>query len=549
VITTPIGSHEPAFPLDELEQQVGDLAQFYLIHTGDLTRKLVDSLSPKAAVFNGAAKVFAPDWQEVDDWPKLFYCHESFKTRDTEALASQIWKFASEKDLQRYSQLKAEPAQGIVWGFLGSRALVRSTEFPHATIREELTAPGVPLEWLFSKDQQISGKYNKDEGLFIPDLAEHTLESLATTYGFGNLVLVLIKKTERKKGIAAIYPGIEVEFSLDEISGNDRDLVTDFMEPGQVVAMRLYRDPQGRTRLKMNDIDDDEIAVGSVPVVPNGNPWLLPDRDVPIEEEQTPPEQKTIQIPALTEPLNIVQEDSNLSNPTPHPGVYKGASKGKHGPLTGDDLAAWQGYAKGLRNDIASLTTQIASTEAELLAVFAEKESLKRILQERQRSTTAARRKTATRDPNRSTTRSRRDRWSTNEDWFNEEIRRVWISRYKPQERSDQFPLDFSKYSFGPLFFDSVKDDSLTEDELRKAVRVIVDIVTGRESESRQNRVHALRESESPSAPQRTRDDGSKGWRANIEDRTPQARRLHYWKLPTGEIQLAKIAKHDDDEA
>jgi len=80
-------------------------------------------------------------------------------------------------------------------------------------------------------------------------------------------------------------------------------------------------------------------------------------------------------------------------------------------------------------------------------------------------------------------------------------------------------------------------------------VRVIVDVVTGREADSRQSRVHSLRETDSPSSPQRTRSDGSKAWRANIEDNTPQARRLHYWKSSNGQIELSKIAPHDDFDA
>ena len=99
------------------------------------------------------------------------------------------------------------------------------------------------------------------------------------------------------------------------------------------------------------------------------------------------------------------------------------------------------------------------------------------------------------------------------------------------------------------MFFESVFNPDLTEDELRKAVRVIVDITTGRESDSHQNRVHQLRESDSSSAPQRTRPDGSKAWRANIEDNTPQARRLHYWKDTAGRIELSKVGKHDDFSA
>jgi len=543
VVSTPASSPGPAFDTQEIDRQVGDIAFLYILPTGDLSRKFVDKLGPKAAVFNGAAKVFSPDWQELEEWPKVHYCQEAFKDKDTESLISQIWKHADQKDLQKLAQRNTVDCEGQVTGFIGSRAFVRTNNGMLATIRQELLAPGVPLEWLFTVGQLVRGKLNKEERLFIPALNERTLQSIADQYGHNNLVLVLIKQTERKKGLASIYPGIDVEFTLNEISGNELDLVTDFLEPGQVVAMRIYKDPQGRTRLKMNDIDDDEEAVEAVSVVEGGQPWLLPDRDIPIEEEQGVPQHQEPLNPEVEEPQ--VEEIAKLP-PTPHPGNYAGGTSSGLQPLTGNDLASWKGYAKGLTNKIESLKEEIKSLVAELVAVTAEKNEAKRKLKELQRSSTSSKRKTAARDPNKSTTRSRRNRWASNEDWFNEELRRVWISRYTPQERNLSYPLKFTTFSYGEPFFESLEDSSLTEDELRKSVRVIVDIVTGRESDSRQNRVHPLRETESPSSPTRRRADGSTAWRANIEDKTSQARRLHFWKLPDGRIELAKIVKHDD---
>lgn len=549
VVSTPAGSSVPSFDIEELERQSGDLASFFILPTGELTWQFAEILGSKASVFNGAAKVFAGDWATNDEWPKLFYCLDKFQDGDTQNLIDHIWKFASEKDLEKYLDVKAKPEKATLLMFLGSRAFVKLSSGYPATVRQELTAPGIPLEWLFSKGAEIDGKYNESERLFLPTLTTQTLSSLVDFYGYNNLVLVLIKSTERKKGTATIYPGIDIQFDLDEISGNDRDLVTDFLEPGQVVAMRLYRDSQGRTRLKMNDIDDDEVPVEAMPVIPGGPSWLLPERDIEIESDVQDSKPETLIIDIPQAPATELSEVSTSPIPVPKPGTYTAVSTDASPMLTGGSERKWKDFAQGLLKQIETLKAQFKVASDARTDAIASRDALKRHIQETNRASATARRKSAAQNPNRSNTRSRRDRWSTNEDWFNEELRRVWISRYKPEERNSSYPLDLSKFSYGPMFFESIFDPHFTEDELRKAVRAIVDIVTGREADARQNRVHPLRESESPSAPQRTRPDGSKAWRANIEDKTPQARRLHYWKETTGLIELAKVAKHDDFSA
>jgi len=547
LITTPISSADPAFNLDDLESEVGNLAQFYLVPTGDLTRKFVNDLEPKAAVFNGAAKVFTADWQTLEEWPKLFYCHPKYQARDTQSLIDEIWKLASDKDIQSYANYKSVPMTATLEKIFGTRAFVKTSTGLRGTIREEITCPGIPLEWILPIDTRMEGKYNEAEKLFMPNIETIGLESLVAAYGFGNLIPVLIKETERKKGLATLFPGIDIPFTLDEISGNDRDLVTDFLGPGQVVAMRLYRDPQGRTRLKMNDIDDDEGSVESVSVIPGGPCWLIVDRDIPIPEENVAVPVEVLELPELEAPEET--EVPTTTSPVPKPGSYTSQTSASSPVIAGRKHHEWVAYATGLKKRLDSALDEVESLRAEVVTLFNDKASLKNRIDEIGRSNASARRKIASKDPNKSSTRSRRDRWASNEDWFNEELRRVWISRYKPAEREQNYQLDLSKFSHGPMFFETVFNPDLTEDELRKAVRVIVDVVTGREADSRQSRVHSLRETDSPSSPQRTRSDGSKAWRANIEDNTPQARRLHYWKSSNGQIELSKIAPHDDFDA
>jgi len=544
VITSPMSHPDPVFDVDYIQKETGDLADLYLIQTGDLTRKFASDLSQKAAVFNGAAKIFAPDWHSTEEWPRLYYCSEAYRVRDSETLIDQLWKFASEQDIQRYANLKAIAAEAKVSKILGTRAFVQLADGGLATVRQEVTCPGIPLDWLLPVGSLIHGKYNDAERLFLPLIEKQDLKNIATHYGYGNLALVLIKEVDRKKGIATIFPGLDVPFSLEEISGNERDLVTDFLEPGQVVAMRLYLDAQGRTRLKMNDIDDEEIPVDAAPAISGGPPWLEVDRDIPIEESSAP---APVEVPdvELVAPVEEL-EPIGSSAPTPQPGSYKVQPDKSEATVSGRKHYEWVAFTTGLTRRLDALQAELGALRAENIAAFNERNALKRKIEEMNRNNTSARRKTASKDPNKSTTRTRRDRWPTNEDWFNEELRRVWISRYKPEERTARYPLDFSKFTYGSMFFDSIFESDLTEDELRKSVRTIVDIVTGRETDSRQNRVHPLRETESPSAPQRVRSDGSKAWRANIEDNTPQARRLHFWKNSSGSYELSKVARHDD---
>jgi hypothetical protein len=42
--------------------------------------------------------------------------------------------------------------------------------------------------------------------------------------------------------------------------------------------------------------------------------------------------------------------------------------------------------------------------------------------------------------------------------------------------------------------------------------------------------------------------DGARCQRAYIEQKTPQARRLHYWALRGGGIELSRVVTHDDVE-
>jgi hypothetical protein len=77
-------------------------------------------------------------------------------------------------------------------------------------------------------------------------------------------------------------------------------------------------------------------------------------------------------------------------------------------------------------------------------------------------------------------------------------------------------------------------------------VEVSAHVASGRAHEIPSLELHQLRASVGGGAPQRTRQDGAKAWRCSLQAGTPAARRLHFWLLPDGRVELAKVAYHDD---
>jgi hypothetical protein len=137
----------------------------------------------------------------------------------------------------------------------------------------------------------------------------------------------------------------------------------------------------------------------------------------------------------------------------------------------------------------------------------------------------------------------RRSRYGTVEEWIREEIRAFWIGNYTPDDRA-KFPLDRQPWRVLPSFI--LTFQALTDDGKDKAIKTATHIVTGRNAIEHITEDHPLREGDETSKPEVVREDGAASRRAYIESHTPQSRRLHYWKLRDGSIELSRVGLHDD---
>jgi hypothetical protein len=120
---------------------------------------------------------------------------------------------------------------------------------------------------------------------------------------------------------------------------------------------------------------------------------------------------------------------------------------------------------------------------------------------------------------------------------------RVWYARQFDEDDRVRQPLQ--RMRVGPKFLASVRDmDGLETDKVVEVCGLVAadlaHTVAGRE-------VHPLRDG---GAGQRLRPrDGAMAWRCALQIKSPSARRLHWWRVPSQQgatIEFASIVLHDD---
>jgi hypothetical protein len=127
------------------------------------------------------------------------------------------------------------------------------------------------------------------------------------------------------------------------------------------------------------------------------------------------------------------------------------------------------------------------------------------------------------------------------EQGFRVEVLLAWAKRFPGAEQAAR-PLP--GYQVGPGFLESLA--ALQGVSTGKVVDVVVEVLTGVADVLESRRPRPYRVDDRPNGPQRTRKDRATAWRVNLQSHTAAARRLHYWRLPDGTIELWDVRDHDD---
>lgn len=554
VITSALDGSGELVDSEELESEHVSLCDFYFIEDATLTRELANLLPKDAGVFGGAVRIYRTDFHEDLSLrrSKLFNLKDAVQgIAKAPKIVEEIWSAANAAGLLAKVEERAKVATAVVKQFIGdARILVQLEAGGLATIQQELVVPDVPLGWVFQIGQQLVGTYDRELGVFIPKLSASSTQDLVNHFGLNSVTLGLVKSADRQKAVIAITPNLEFEVSKNEITGNPLDVISSYLDVGDVVPVRIYRHPEGKIRLRMDDIDDDEPVLPALAILPAGEPWLLEGRDVPWAEPEP-----------ITEPIEIIEVVEEVPEnlppgtsaiPLPGPGLMPGIAPANSTAGTSKEISELRFNLKQLALENDRLKTENARVIQERLQAELERSSLVARTKEQAselaelRAQASERRKDKrAQQASRSTTFTRRDRFASDQDWFNEELRRAWIGRYTPQERESSYQLDIQRFSFSEEFFESIMGGKLDEDEVRKLVRVVLDLVTGRNAVEHKHVFHAMQEG--LGGGQRVRSDGALCWRMHLENGQPQAKRLHYWQLRNGLVELGWVANHDED--
>ncbi|TFC49268.1 hypothetical protein E3T26_00010 [Cryobacterium sp. TMT1-21] len=202
-------------------------------------------------------------------------------------------------------------------------------------------------------------------------------------------------------------------------------------------------------------------------------------------------------------------------------------------------------------SDLAKLREQARSAQLQLRDALVELATLRHTVaelrddQRAQRRMLRESRRTAPTPVAASEYETRRAQWEDPAGWVRHEILLAWVDRV-PESDREEWPLPHS-YVLGERFPDSLA--GLDDGQLAKAFKASVDVLTGRVKTLTGRHLHALRQGAGPADPHLLRWDGARCMRVSIEQNTPAARRMHFWQLPDGGIELGRIVTHDDMEA
>jgi hypothetical protein len=571
VVTTPNGARFPRFDMDQLADQLEGVANLALVTNAEASRAMSSHLRENEDVFSGAARVYPAGY--TPDNPLKPTDHRVVHPNQnpavpTRRLISDALSLAHDAGVFDHTTSAQRLVTGVVTGFVGDdRAFVTiqgTGEF--ATLAGELTCPGIPLSWLCAEGQELKGSFDPDNRRFLLPKDHFASADFPQSFPLGAVTLGFVSEVERQRGVIRVHPGHTVTVRREQLSPNRRDRVDLLLAAGEVISIRLYRDDHGALAVRMDDIDDDEDVI--TPPDFGAGPWLVEGRDrveeddvieevehdasLPIVVPQPEPVAEPIPTPrpgpGLVPAITLPSQDSsdsvtqNVPSPPSPKGALRESENQLHSARGERDRALLRLKALGgeraeelfatVQNERSYFEVQLARVQAELRAARSDLSDFRK----RSRSERSA-------APSLSGPNHRRSRFSTTEDWVREEARRVWISLYTPQER-ETFVLDDALWLIGPEFGESLTE--LKDSQLRRTFKLIVHLATGRNAAEGIVEVHPLRTADQRDAAPHIRADGAVCLRAYVEEGVPQSRRLHYWKVKDGLVELSRVVLHDD---
>ena len=573
VLTIPGGCDEPFGDPDEIKAAVGDLAEVVLMPTSDISWAFSRVMPQMTQVYGGAGRVYPVDHAWVAD-PGRSRLRFAYSLQDRKRITDQLISDALQAAMaaglvEPRTCARVQERSGRVQGVIGSRALVTLDDMSLATVWEELTVPGVALDRVLAKGQQVCGSYDPDSrrldlraALRFTDAAT-ARAGVDRAYRAGDVILAEVVAVADDAVTVRLLPGLDVEVGREAVTSNETDTLGGLFSIGETVTCRLVAvEPM---RLRLDDVDDEEVPKSAPSLLPGGPPWLRrPEPEPQPPAAAAPPSLGSAPPPAPPRIPDLLRGDADRSPvrgvaprqptpldlarrlPTSQPtamarpaGANAAADQARVLQLT-NELAAERATRKALADELAGLRARAAELEAELAQAT---RSIGQ-LQTRYRGAELARQRLGRQLKS---AQSRADQpagvagplFLDREEQFRYEVTCEWAQRIPAAEKADK-PL--ATYALAPGFLDSV--EQLEGISRAKVVAVVVEVLTGQAQHLPGRDVHPLRTGDAGS-PYVRRPDGAICWRVALQRESAAARRLHYWHTRDG-YEFSRVALHDD---
>ena len=493
VATVPFGAEHAGIDVDALANELAGVGELFVL-AAYATFWLTDALGDKRlSVHSGWTRVYPPgqEWRERSWLAPSFRPDPEGRYGAREQIVGAVLASSSRPGAFEALPVPAggEPGHATVKAVMSPTQVLVDVGGRQALMRTQHLCRGVPAERLVRPGQQFDGWWTTVGimGEFFPDPPDrHAPERAREFVGDGVVTCVLVEEVSSDAIRLLLHPDVPLTLVPD---GNDLTLLA---TAGEVVVAEVVH------------LDDRFVASFSdappapaMSVLPGGPPWLQP---VPVAKKSRPP---------------ILAGQERQGEPGLGDQPEGGTGGAQAMPLAG-------------QGELAALEEEVTRAQQALDEARAKVRELQAELRRRRRPALPQ----VFRDPERQ---------------LRFELDTSYLVHVDEADRP-RYPWP-KRYLISPAFVPSlerlVADGGITRE---KVLEVCVDVLCGRAKDRPARAIKEWRTSRQ-GPPLVRRYDGASAMRARLQNSSPAARRLKYWCLPSGHVELDSVGVHDEDLA